>query len=171
MSLKNPVTPPGIDPKTARLVAQRLNHYATPASPTFRVHYLSHLINCTPTKSYLHISTSLATAVTHPDPYRLLTFQMPNHMFHQLHSVCTKVQPNYEAIVKFRKSVIIRGKKLLAHSPTPKLKDHPLSATRYKLFNIFAATLHTVGRSSIRNQTTRHAVVTGTNYHGVTNTV
>jgi hypothetical protein len=30
MSLKNPVTPPGIDPGTFRLVAQRLNHYATP---------------------------------------------------------------------------------------------------------------------------------------------
>jgi hypothetical protein len=30
MSLKNPVTPPGIDPETVRIVAQRLNHYATP---------------------------------------------------------------------------------------------------------------------------------------------
>jgi hypothetical protein len=30
MSLKNPVTPSGIDPGTVRLVAQRLNHYATP---------------------------------------------------------------------------------------------------------------------------------------------
>ena len=30
MSLKNPVTPPGIDPGTIRPVAQRLNHYATP---------------------------------------------------------------------------------------------------------------------------------------------
>jgi hypothetical protein len=29
MSLKNPVTRPGIDPVTVRLVAQRLNHYAT----------------------------------------------------------------------------------------------------------------------------------------------
>jgi hypothetical protein len=29
MSLKNPVTPPGIDPGTVQLVAQRLNHYAT----------------------------------------------------------------------------------------------------------------------------------------------
>ena len=29
MLLKNPVTPPGIDPGTVRLVAQRLNHYAT----------------------------------------------------------------------------------------------------------------------------------------------
>ena len=27
---KSPVTPPGIDPGTVRLVAQRLNYYATP---------------------------------------------------------------------------------------------------------------------------------------------
>ena len=27
---KSPVTPPGIDPGTVRLVAQRLSHYATP---------------------------------------------------------------------------------------------------------------------------------------------
>ena len=30
MSQKNPVTTPGIDPGTVRLVAQRINHYATP---------------------------------------------------------------------------------------------------------------------------------------------
>ena len=30
MSLRNPVIPPGIDPGIVRLVAQRLNHYATP---------------------------------------------------------------------------------------------------------------------------------------------
>jgi hypothetical protein len=30
MSLKNPVTRPGIDPGTVQIVAQRLNHYATP---------------------------------------------------------------------------------------------------------------------------------------------
>jgi hypothetical protein len=33
--IKSPVTPPGIDPGTFRLVAQRLNHYATPG-PTGR---------------------------------------------------------------------------------------------------------------------------------------
>ena len=38
MSLKNPVTPPGIDPGTVRLVSQRLNHYATPGP--------LHVINC-----------------------------------------------------------------------------------------------------------------------------
>jgi hypothetical protein len=31
MSLRNPVTQPGIDPEIVWLVAQRLNHYATPA--------------------------------------------------------------------------------------------------------------------------------------------
>ena len=30
---KSPVTPPGIDPGTVRLVAQRLNHHATPGHP------------------------------------------------------------------------------------------------------------------------------------------
>ena len=32
MSLKIPVTPPGIDPGTVRLVAQCLNNYATPGA-------------------------------------------------------------------------------------------------------------------------------------------
>ena len=36
MSLKNPVTPRGIDPGTVRLVAQRLIHYASPG-PIYRV--------------------------------------------------------------------------------------------------------------------------------------
>jgi hypothetical protein len=38
MSLKNPVTPPGIHPGTFRLVAQRLNNYATPG-PTLNAKY------------------------------------------------------------------------------------------------------------------------------------
>jgi len=41
MSLKNPVTPQGIDAGTIRLVAQRLNHYATPGP---RLYYTSLLI-------------------------------------------------------------------------------------------------------------------------------
>ena len=54
------------------------------------------------------------------------------------------------------------GEALLAPRPTPKLEDHPSSAVRDCLFNLFAATLHIRGRSSIRNLRTRHAVVTGT---------
>jgi hypothetical protein len=41
------------------------------------------------------------------------------------------------------------------------MDDHPLSAIRDWLFNIFAATFHIGGCSSIRNPRTRYAVVTG----------
>ena len=51
---------------------------------------------------------------------------------------------------------------LLGHRPTTKLEDHPFSAVRDWLLNIFAATLHIGGRSPIRNLRTRRAVVTGT---------
>jgi hypothetical protein len=57
------------------------------------------------------------------------------------------------------------GVGLLALRPTPKLEDHPLSAVRGCLFNLFTATLHIGGRSSIRNLRTRLAVVTGTHIH------
>jgi hypothetical protein len=56
---------------------------------------------------------------------------------------------------------------LLAPRPTPKLEDHPSSAVRGCLFNLFTATLHIGGRSSIRNLRTRHAMVIGTHIHGL----
>ena len=41
MSLKNPVAPSGIDPGTVRLVAQRLNHCATPGpNVSVKVHQM-----------------------------------------------------------------------------------------------------------------------------------
>jgi len=54
------------------------------------------------------------------------------------------------------------GEELLAPCPTPKLEDHPVSATRDCVFNIFAVALHIGSCSSLRNLRTRHAVVTGT---------
>ena len=42
ISLKNPVTPPRIDPGTVRLVAQRLTHYATPGPLLKSNNILSH---------------------------------------------------------------------------------------------------------------------------------
>jgi hypothetical protein len=61
-----------------------------------------------------------------------------------------------------RNIIIFYGEELLAPGPTPKLEDHPLSAVRDCLFNVFAATLHNWRRSSIRNLRTRHALVTRT---------
>jgi hypothetical protein len=62
----------------------------------------------------------------------------------------------------FCNKVCLYSEELLAPRPTRKLEDHPVSAVQYCLFNIFAATLHIGGRSSIHNPRTRHAVVTGT---------
>jgi len=60
------------------------------------------------------------------------------------------------------------GEALLAPRPTPKLEEHPLSAVRDYLFNLFATTFHIGVRCSIRNLRTRHAVVTGTHLsHGL----
>jgi hypothetical protein len=39
----------------------------------------------------------------------------------------------------FRNMVIFYGEELLPPRPTPKLEDHPLSAVRDFLFNVFAA--------------------------------
>ena len=63
---------------------------------------------------------------------------------------------------KFLGTPLFDGELVLAPRPTPKLEEHPLSAVRNCLFNIFAATFHIGRRSSTRNLRTRHAVVTGT---------
>ena len=55
---------------------------------------------------------------------------------------------------------------IFSASPNPQAGDHTLSAVRDCLFNLFAATLHTGGRSSNRNLRKRHAVGTGTHKHG-----
>ena len=80
----------------------------------------------------------------------------------QLDPVHTKVSVPVQGFLWLHRNICFYGEELLAPRPTPKLEDHPLSAVRACLFNIFAATLHTGGRSSIRNLTTRHTVVTGT---------
>ena len=47
----------------------------------------------------------------------------------------------------FRNMIRFYGEELLAPRPNPKLEDHPLSAVRHCLFNIFATTLHIGDRS------------------------
>jgi hypothetical protein len=42
----------------------------------------------------------------------------------------------------FHNVIIFYGEELLAPRSTPKLEDHPLSALRDCLVNVFAATLH-----------------------------
>jgi hypothetical protein len=65
----------------------------------------------------------------------------------------------------FVKKIHLHGEELLTPSPNPKQEDHPLSSIHDCIFNIFAATLHIAGRSSIHNLRTRRAVLTGPTGH------
>jgi len=61
ISLKNPVTPPGIDPGTVRLVAQRRNHYADSGPSTFQYFVRKSLATDLSPRSHIFVS-SAATA-------------------------------------------------------------------------------------------------------------
>ena len=88
----------------------------------------------------------------------------------QVPATCPNPEPNSPdprlTVWIFRNRIRFYDEELLAPRPTPKLEDHPLSTVRDCSFNIFAATLHIGGRSSICNLRTRHAAVTGATYHG-----
>jgi hypothetical protein len=63
-----------------------------------------------------------------------------------LYSLISVIRPGPRLCECFRNKLIFYGEELLAPRPTPKLEDHPLSAVRDCLFNIFTASLHTGGR-------------------------
>ena len=75
-----------------------------------------------------------------------------------------KISLGWRHMHPFRKKANFYGEELMALRPTPKPENHPLSAVRDYLFNIFTTTLHTGGRSSIRNLTT---LWKGPTYHGM----
>jgi hypothetical protein len=72
-------------------------------------------------------------------------YTIPSYLskFFSLRSFIQGIRPRPRLLVIFRKKLIFYGEELLATRPTLKLKDHPLSAVRGCLFNIFAATLRT----------------------------
>ena len=55
---------------------------------------------------------------------------------------------------------------VVSTSPNPQAGGPRLVGCPRLLIQIFAATLHIGGRSSIRNLRTRHAMMTGTHNHG-----
>jgi hypothetical protein len=66
-------------------------------------------------------------------------------VYHRVHKSPPPVpilSPCPRLLVNFRNKIIFYSEELLAPRPIPKLEDHPLSAGRDCLFNIFAATLH-----------------------------
>jgi len=77
-----------------------------------------------------------------------------------------RISPDPRHMYPFRNKANLYGQELLVLRLTPKLEDHTLSVVCDCLLNIFTATLHIGGRSSIRKLRTRHAVVTGTHLSG-----
>ena len=68
---KSPVTPPGSDPGTVRLVAQCLNHYATPGPTQIYIAYLNprcgYLLNAFPAlKANAGLSIMTARIIQRP---------------------------------------------------------------------------------------------------------
>jgi len=92
---------------------------------------------------------------------KLIGFQLVNKFPHFVEIECSLPHSQVSGCT-FRNKIRFYGEELLAPRPTSKLEDHPLSAVRECLFNIFAATLHIGDRSSILNLRTRSALVTGT---------
>ena len=96
-------------------------------------------------KGSLPHSQVLATC-PFPDPAQSIPYP---HITLPEHPSCpffvAEVVPKYQSprqVFIFRNKTNFYGEELLAPRPTPKLEDHPLSAVRDCLFNIFAATLH-----------------------------
>ena len=81
--------------------------------------------------------------------------------------ILQRISPGPWYVYPFRNKASFYGKELLVPRPTTKPVGHQSSAVRDCLYSIFAATFLTGGRSAIRNLKMRHAVVTGTRYHGV----
>jgi hypothetical protein len=52
---------------------------------------------------------------------------------------CQRISPSPRRFETFRNTLLFCGEGLLSPRPIPKLEDHPLSAVRDCLFNIFAA--------------------------------
>jgi hypothetical protein len=104
---------------------------------------LSLITSCTPTKSNLYLANSLASAVSDSDPYRLLTFHVPNLRSLSRCVDRTNVSVQVRSTCLFRNYESFYGKELLTPRPTPNLEDHTLSAVRDCLYNTFAAIPHT----------------------------
>ena len=156
--MKNPLTPAGIEPATFRFVAQHLNHCAT-AVPAIiytdrEILWLSSYKNkhnqVTPRSRFhpekltdLHL-VEILPVIGNPKVYYSILIHGPLLLYQRI-----SLSPRSYEI--FRNMLRSDGKELLAPRPTPKLEDHPLSAVRDCLFNIFAATSHN-GRSFLHPQ-------------------
>jgi hypothetical protein len=120
-----------------------------------KVHYCIH-------KSPLHVPTPSQLDPVHTPTSHCLKIHLNINLPSTPGSPKWSLSLRFPLCEDFLTRYVFYGEKSLVPRPTSKLEKYPLSAVRDFLFNIFAATLHTAGRSSIRNLRMCRVVVTGT---------
>jgi hypothetical protein len=108
--------------------------------------------------------SQVPTTCPYPEPARSSPYPQILLALFPLSRLYQSISPCSMFFKIVRNKIRFYGEELLEPRPTSKLQDHPLSAVRDCLFNIFAATLHIGSRFSIRKLRTRHAVVTRTRF-------
>jgi hypothetical protein len=122
---------------------------------------LSHLTSCTPTKANLYFDIYFVTVMSEPALYRLLTFHIPNFISIFL-SLCHLSKESVQVrgpLWHFVTNCFLRWG-VVSPRLTSTVDDHPLSAVRHCLFNIWGYPPYLEAVSSIRNLRTHHAMVT-----------
>jgi len=111
---------------------------------------LSHLTSCTPTTSNLYLLIHWLLLYMNLTYTKFLTFHVPNLMSLSNSLVVPKISRGPRQMYLFRNKASFYGEELLAPRPHPSWGP-PLVGCMPLLIHIFAATLHIVSRSSIRN--------------------
>jgi hypothetical protein len=88
---------------------------------------------------WIQFCIQLIAVISHYNYYS--QFYRPSYFF-SLGHFFQRIRPGPNASVTLRNKLLFFGEELLAPRPTLKLEDHPLSASRDCLFNVFAATVH-----------------------------
>jgi hypothetical protein len=102
----------------------------------------SHLTFCIPSLTY----TSQLPHYCHQWACPIQTLNIlgaKSHIHFSVHgSFCQRIWPSLRLFRTLHNNLGVLLWEVVSPHPTPKLEDHPLSAVRDCLFNIFAATLH-----------------------------
>jgi hypothetical protein len=77
-----------------------------------------------------------------PESQSLQDPRTKSHVNFPVLTLCQIIRPGPRLCVVFRNKYLVLRGRVVKPRPTPRLEDHPISAVRDCLFNIFAATLH-----------------------------
>ena len=127
---------------TGREIYQELSQYGTAIFNINRI-MATCFDQCWSSSSLPQMILSSCTSVVKPSMNQLLKMSswssVNNQFIYILYALTLSPCPKF-TVWMFRNKIRFYGEELLAPRPTPKLKDHPLSAVRDSLFDIFAAT-------------------------------